>query len=336
MKHLPILIILIALLSACNSTKQTPQNRTDHSAQARRDTLIVMSYNIENFFHADDDSLKNDDAFTPEGNYHWNFARMNEKADRIKKVITAANGWNWPAIVGLCEIEGPKALSYLLSSSGLNKIYNGLCYSTPDRRGIAVAMLYDPIKVNIIKSEAINVSVPDSSFFTRDILYAKFLFDTDTFHIMVNHWPSKYDGAIESIWKREHVAKHARHVCDSILSVNNQANIILIGDFNDTAEAPALSEVMGARSNDAPYINLSGDTEKSSYKYRGVWGTIDHIIVSPSMCNPTRPIFSVCDLWFTREDDERYGGYKPFRTYLGQKYHSGFSDHFPVMMKVIR
>ncbi len=336
MKKLIILSLIGIAIAACNSSALLTNNNSSSETSSRHDTLVIMSYNIENFFHADDDSTKNDEAFTPDGDYHWNIYRMNEKADRIKKVITAANGWNWPSIVGLCEIEGQKAVDYLLSSSGLGKIYKGISYPTPDRRGIAVAMLYDPIKINVIESRPINVSVPDSSFFTRYILYAKFIFNSDTFHIMVNHWPSKYGGATESIWKREHVATHARHICDSISSVNSKANIILIGDFNDTAEAPAISQVLGAKRTDAPYINLSSDTEKSSYKYKGVWGTIDHIIVSPALCYPTRPQFSVCDLWFVREDDERYGGYKPFRTYIGLKYQSGYSDHFPVMIKIAK
>ena len=30
------------------------------------------------------------------------------------------------------------------------------------------------------------------------------------------------------------------------------------------------------------------------------------------------------------EEDEKYGGDIPFRTYWGRKYHGGFSDHLPV------
>ncbi len=327
-------VVLASVFAACNTTQNiSTQTNTNIS---HRDTLVLMSYNIENFFHCDDDTLKNDEAFTPDGDYHWNFTRMNEKAERIKKVIMAANGWNWPTIVGLCEIEGDMALKYLLQNSGLGKIYKGICYPTPDKRGIDVAMLYDPEKATIIKSFPINVSIPDSSFFTRDILYAQILFDADTFHIMMNHWPSKYGGANETIWKREYVARRARLFCDSIIASNPNAKIVLMGDFNDTADAPALTTIFGAQATDAPYINLSGDTPKSSYKYRGVWGTIDHIIVSPALCQPIRPIYSVCDLDFIREDDERYGGYKPLRTFVGMKYHNGYSDHFPVMLKIVR
>lgn len=270
--------ITISLLTAatmlcwsCSSTKNITQTDANTGAtRALRDTLVIMSYNIENFFHADNDSLKNDDDFTPEGDYHWSPSRMYEKADRIKKVITSANGWNMPAIVGLCEIEGKKAVDYLITASGLKKCgYEGLCYPTPDKRGVAVAMLYDKKRVKLLDSKPILVSRPDTAFFTRDILYAKVEFDADTFHILVNHWPSKYGGEYETIWKREFVAGRARHFCDSIRCVNKDANIILMGDFNDGANAAALTDYFGAKSQGTPYINLSSDTERSSYKYRG-------------------------------------------------------------------
>jgi hypothetical protein len=33
---------------------------------------------------------------------------------------------------------------------------------------------------------------------------------------------------------------------------------------------------------------------------------------------------------FLLEDDEKFFGKKPFRTYVGMKYAGGFSDHLPV------
>ena len=33
---------------------------------------------------------------------------------------------------------------------------------------------------------------------------------------------------------------------------------------------------------------------------------------------------------FLLTDDERYMGRKPFRTYVGIRYHGGYSDHLPI------
>lgn len=306
-------------------------------AKAQSDTLIVMSYNVENFFHPDDDPDKNDDAFTPEGDYRWTPYRMRQKALKISRVIVSANGWNYPHIIGLCEVEGPKAVEALISEGGLSNDvlrYKPICFPTPDSRGIAPAMLYDSDAVKLIKSQPVSMSLPDSDFITRDVVYAQIQFKTDTFHILVNHWPSKYGGEAETVWKRNYVASRTRSFCDSIRATNANAQIIIMGDFNDVASSDAVQSVFGAKKENSEYINLSSDTDKSSYKYHGEWGTIDHIIVSKSLCESSRPEFKVCELPFLLEADDRYVGYKPFRTFVGQKFNGGYSDHLPVLIKL--
>ena len=37
---------------------------------------------------------------------------------------------------------------------------------------------------------------------------------------------------------------------------------------------------------------------------------------------------------FLMEEDDRYGGDTPFRTYWGKRYHGGYSDHLPVLMEL--
>ena len=41
----------------------------------------------------------------------------------------------------------------------------------------------------------------------------------------------------------------------------------------------------------------------------------------------------VNDAPFLLEEDSKYGGMKPFRTYNGYQYQSGFSDHLPVVVR---
>jgi len=40
----------------------------------------------------------------------------------------------------------------------------------------------------------------------------------------------------------------------------------------------------------------------------------------------------ICNQPFLLEKDEKFSGYKPFRTYYGMKYQGGFSDHLPVFL----
>ena len=69
---------------------------------------------------------------------------------------------------------------------------------------------------------------------------------------------------------------------------------------------------------------------RGTYKYQGIWSSIDHILISGSML----PLYRGCllnDLPFLLEKDELYGEVKPFRTYYGYKHIGGFSDHLPLV-----
>ncbi len=348
-KHIVYLLSIACLaLSACKSQRPTTLNQSQNSSTlTAHDTLVIMSYNVENFFDPEDDPTRFDDDFTPEGVYHWTLPRMMNKARRLARVITSAGGRVRPDIVGLCEVEGLQATNVLANETGLSNkyvAYKSIAYPTPDGRGIGVAILYDAQRVELIGSYPIFVSKPDSGLHTRDVLYAKFRLRTtsDTVHVMMNHWPSKYSGAKESVWKRNHVAARVRHSCDSLLSINRNAQIVLLGDFNDTADCEAITDILGARTltNVGHLLNLSADTQDFSYRYKGRWQTIDHIIVSQGTCHVSRPKFSVFRAPYLLEDDDLYPGQKPKRTYIGRRYNysvdnlGGYSDHLPVLVKI--
>lgn len=311
----------------------------------KADTLTVVSYNIENFFDPADDPNKNDNEFTPDGPYNWTMSRMSIKATRVARVISSINGWNIPDIVGLCEIEGPDAVELLLQKGRLRRYYSAVAFPTPDRRGIATAMLYRKDRVKVLHSQAICTSDSTRNFFTRDILYAKTAVLRDTFHIFVNHWPSKRGGSSRSDALRDTVAYQLRLFTDSLQAVEPDANIIILGDFNDVATSKSITDVLGVSADTLavadtsgvkPFCNLSGLTDECSYKYRGSWRTIDHIIVSRTMTQRYECRFDVFKPSYLLQDEPSpYTGEKPFRTYLGQKYNDGYSDHLPVIAKIV-
>ncbi len=331
-----IALLLIGVLITINVAAETPEEFWEKTRSRRpsRDTLVVLSYNIENFFHPDNDPDKNDDAFTEDGEYSWDEKKMRSKAARIGRVITMGNGWQRPHVIGLCEIEGPQATQAFLKTSGLDDYgYEGICFPTPDRRGIATALLYDSNNVKILQAKPIDVGDKSINLLTRDVLYAKFVFRRDTFHILVNHWPSKYGGEEQSAPRRAHVARQVRAFCDSLLCASPHAKLMLIGDFNETSTEDAIAVELGARQEGTPLVNLSDDVEEKSYKFQGKWSTIDHVIVSESMCRRGRPEFSVVQLPFLLEQEGNSDNWKPFRTFIGASYRKGYSDHLPVMLR---
>ncbi len=360
MKKLSLLPIIaltcICAILASSSSQKTTASTTTSSKSTASDTLLVLSYNVENFFDPDDDPDKNDEDFTPDGNYHWTLSQQKNKAARLAKVFLNAKPNTLPDVIGLCEMEGPAAVKQLVEYGNLqnqNLNYQYVAFPTPDRRGIATALLFNANEMELLTSEAFRVSLPDSNLFTRDVLYAKMraIRTNKTFHFMVNHWPSKRGGKW-SIWARNYVAEQLKAKIDSLLSDDPNAALVLMGDFNATADEDALINILGAKTNcaDCPLQNLSPDAQKASasykycagnsYKYKGVWNTIDHFIVSQGTCALGRPIFSIVELPFLLEPDNRNSGMMPYRTHRGRQFNDkydgigGFSDHLPVMLQI--
>ena len=78
--------------------------------------------------------------------------------------------------------------------------------------------------------------------------------------------------------------------------------------------------------------------EGGTYRYQGEWGTLDNFLVSGYLLKGNKRLKTSYDkaqilkLPFLLEEDDKYGGDTPFRTYWGKKYHGGYSDHLPVVV----
>lgn len=303
--------------------------------------LLIMFWNVENYFDTYDNPSTNDDEFTPAGENHWGWKRFEKKRDDIAKTILLAadSHGDYPAIIGLCEVENRYVLEQLTENTPLARVgYSILHKDSPDNRGIDVALLYREDLFTPLKEEYLR-----SSFPTREVLYTKGVLNgLDTVHIMVNHWPSKRGGDNSSSMKRMLVSHLVRHVTDSILNANPKANIILMGDFNDTRSSRPLENL-------EPLVNLSKWAEGGggTYKYREDWNIIDQFLVSENLiyndtptnefsaqwlyCHKSMKIFSPDDLLCT---DDTYLGVKLKRTFVGPKYTAGVSDHLPILLQV--
>lgn len=319
-----------------------------------RSDYRILFYNVENLFDTKDDSLKNDAEFLPQGEKYWTWKKYQDKCSKIGKIIMAVGGWELPEIVGLCEIENRKTLNGILYSTPLKKgNYKIIHKESPDRRGIDVALLYQPDRFFPIDTSFLKLiyNKPDHST-TREILYVKGATHTDdTLHFFVNHWPSRWGGQLESEHKRISAALLLRNKVDSIFSDNGKAKIIIMGDFNDYPDNKSLTKALKTRVPNKEIINnelynLASILEKkssiASHKYKGIWGMLDQFIISGALMNTngilqTQPnnMFLFAPSYLL-ETDNSYKGLRPFRTYIGYKYHGGFSDHLPVYLDLWR
>lgn len=353
-----LLLLNFNLHSQIDSTKVTQINVEDDfwktfDDQPRISKARVVFYNTENFYDTEDDSLKSDESFTPDGVNHWSKTKYWKKVNNLSKVITAIGGWDYPEIIGMCEIENRRVLEDLTKRSGLSSAkYSIVHYDSPDNRGIDVAFLYRPDRFHVIHSEAIPLTFPnDPTGKTRDILYVSgvFKFSTDTVHFFVNHWPSRYGGYAATIDKRNHAAEVVRNKVDSLLNLNENNLIFIMGDLNDypsdeslVKHLRALPDVKNAKPSDV--INLMypihAEGKFGSHKYQDHWGILDQMIVSYAFLKKTKGLHisekeaNIFRAPFLLIPDEGYIGIKPFRTFVGFKYIGGFSDHLPVYVDI--
>ena len=295
--------------------------------------LTFVELNCENLFDTRHDSFKNDVEFLPEGSYKWTPYRYWSKLNHLGQEIVAQSDLI-PDFVAMCEVENDSVMFDLTKRSLLrNAGYEYVMTSSPDERGIDVALLYQPASFALLHSHSIRIKPLSDTRPTRDILYASGLMITgDTLHIFVVHAPSRRGGEEASRPYRLHVASQLAEAVDSVYAISRDAKIIIAGDFNDYADSPALQHLY-----EHHLINISADAQgshgaKATYRWHGEWRSLDQILCSPSLAARKQSCV-IGDLPFLLEDDEKYGGKKPYRTYLGPRYLGGYSDHLPLVVQ---
>ena len=304
--------------------------------------LRIVSYNVENLFHPEKDSIKDDGEWTPEGEKHWSYARYNRKVENIARVLTNIGEWDGVDIVGLQEIENAKVVKKLCYTLRRNE-YDFVHYDSPDRRGIDVALMYKKARVDTIRTRAIVVNDGMSAslndgLITRDILYvcARVKNDPskvhgDTLHLFVCHLPSQRGGKAETEWKREAAKSVLQRAVDSVFAVDPTAKIIVMGDMNSSPkeDITGLKNRMRGEGLSVMGYGLSV-TGYGTHKHDGRWTCLDQFYTSPALDS----LSSVCiyDAEWIQEPDETHMGLKPKRTYNGFTWQNGFSDHLPVIL----
>jgi len=177
-------------------------------------------------------------------------------------------------------------------------------------------------------------------------MHFKGLAGKDTLHVVVNHWPSRSAGQLESEPNRIRAAKTLRSKVDSLFRVSVNSYIIITGDFNDTPDDVSLTNYLEADTElsyplPGALYNLSSDTKKKgTIKYQGNWMVFDQFIVSGAFFDKSNSLetsrsdYRILDEKFLLTNDQSYTGKRPFRTYMGYRYEGGFSDHLPVYIDI--
>jgi endonuclease/exonuclease/phosphatase family metal-dependent hydrolase len=158
---------------------------------------------------------------------NWTDEKVQLKLAQVTEVVKAANS-RIPDFLGLIEVENKEVVSQLAKKLGYE---NFEITESPDQRGIDVALLYKTSKAITKISRAEHVVAVD--YPTRNILEVEFLIDNKyPLTLFVNHWPSLHNPDSWRVKAAEVLATRTKE----ILAKNSKQAILAMGDFNTIDE----------------------------------------------------------------------------------------------------
>ena len=301
-------------------------------ASAQKKVLYgVGFYNVENLFDTQHDPGKNDHEFLPTGSYQWTEQKYTAKLRNIAQVLSElctefGNKKNpaGAAVIGLSEVENSRALEDLLREPALAaRGYRYVHFDGPDRRGIDVALLYNPKAFRLVEAQLIPYIYPtesqpdvdlgfyidekgrvkgypyqngllrgDTTYITRGFLTVEGYLGGEKFYFIVNHWPSR--GAQSPV--RERAGYQVRRLKEALLKQDPDARIVIMGDLNDDPGNLSVSspDALGAKSDKNacgphdlynPWYDMLYKQGVGTLYYRGKWNLFDQIIFTGNLLN---------------------------------------------------
>ena len=291
------------------------------------------------------------DDFTPKSNKNYTYNIYQQKLKNIAQVISEI-GFKYtktaPAVVGLVEVENRQVVEALTQQDALKKYDYGMVhYNSFDARGIDVALIYQKKRftvTNSYKKELVLFREDGKREYTRDLLVVSGILDGEKVAFFVNHWPSRRGGEAVSMPKRNAAAALLKQEMDALREKNPNIKLIAMGDFNDDPISPSFKNHLKAvgdekeLSEEYPYFNPMYKMYKkgvASLAYRDAPNLFDQIIYSKNLVsNSSAEEYTVyrTEVYAPAYLINKQGNYKgyPFRSWDGDKFTGGYSDHFPV------
>lgn len=342
------LIIPFLALLFCNGSPLFAQKK-------QYQVTAIAFYNLENLYDTEDDPRTRDEEFTPTGPYNYTEEVYHQKLHNLATVLAKLGTEvtpDGPAIIGHAEVENAKVLEDLAAQPEIaDRHYRFVQFNSPDYRGIDVALMYNPKYFSVLKAEALYTDISatgEKGGKTRDVLYVTGLLNGDTTHVFVNHWPSRRGGEAASAPLRAIAAGVSRKVIDSLMKVNPASRVVVMGDLNDDPDNASITKVLGAKSNREKVGQSDLYNPFTSFFNQGIgtlgyndaWDLFDQIIISGSYlkASDTQWRYYKAEVFNRDFLISKFGQYKgyPHRSFSGNTWINGYSDHFPTLVYLIK
>ena len=357
--------LLLSLILGC-AADVTPKDKPKEpgfGVSSNPDSIVVMTYNVENLFDTVDDENRNDETYLPielkqsdehketckannnNQNYlkqclefDWSEERLSIKLKRLAEVILSVNDGQGPDVLIVEEVENINALNLL------NNALAGSAYPTvvliegPDVRGIDIGMLS---RFPLESAELHAIPVVEYGIAnrpTRSILQSDFKLPSgELFTAFGVHFPSPSHKNSERALAFS-VLKEAYH------HLPENRMVVAGGDFNITSENDDKTNIVDFEMNRdfmASHKVGCADCNGSSYygraKPKYQWSFLDIIFTSKNMAPGKTSVPYTLNV--KSIDVANYVDFQKDDKGLPQRFLSwdwdeprGISDHWPIVL----
>lgn len=284
----------------------------------------------------------------------WTAQLRDRKIAQLATVIARMNDGAGPDLLGVGEVENRFVLDLLVDEVGTRlpgRGYQVVHADADDARGIDVAFLYDPQVVTVPAGEVFFHVVMRRTA-TREIVQVNFRTQAGrTWALFGNHWPSRSGGQAESAGYRAIAGETLAYFHQRALEVHGgDTPALAMGDFNDEPFDPSLVVHSLSTRQSLKVVNaattprlwnlmwpLTGRPAGSFY-FDNQPNMLDQFLVNKNMIVQGAPVRAVPDsVELIQSADMVTGEYRRPRPFggMGKPVDTdGFSDHFPIGMKI--
>jgi endonuclease/exonuclease/phosphatase family metal-dependent hydrolase len=312
----------------------------------------IAFWNLENLFDVEDSPLRTEKLRRAIGKSikGWTQALLGRKISQLAAVIQQMNDGKGPDILGVCEIENAHVMELLVQAlAPLGRNYAIAHHDMEDRRGIDVGFIYDGA---LFTKEAVFSHFIIRRSATRDLLQVNFRTQAGRLLVVVgNHWPSRSAGKLESDGYRFIAGETLAYFHERIWAVHGKDTPVLaMGDFNDEPFDRSLTDYARSnrdktkviRSTSPRFLNLMwplmGQGSGTLY-FNNFPNMLDQFLANENMLKSNSPVkVDTASVQIFHHPPMVNGGLYPSPIPFGGMgkpvNKNGFSDHYPILVKV--